>query len=171
MKTKSFAEHYSELKEEEEPIQGKIVGKKDIISEDSSIQTEIFKQTIKHDLEIQLTEQIENRIQQEYQARREDDVKQIREELTEQLIGKFSTMMLEHAKSVESNMTVFSESINSFNDVVLKLGNKISQLSEGLKIEIPAPIVNVTMPSKKVERVVHRDEKGHILKITEEDQE
>jgi len=68
---------------------------------------------------------------------------------------------------VESN----SESNKALLEAVAALTDKIELLETKLEaienLEIPTPIVNLSMPNKRVEKKVHRDKKGVITHITE----
>jgi hypothetical protein len=68
---------------------------------------------------------------------------------------------------VESN----SESNKALLEALTALTDKIELLETKLEaienLEIPTPIVNLSMPAKRVEKKVHRDKKGVITHITE----
>jgi len=68
---------------------------------------------------------------------------------------------------VESN----SKSTEALLEAVAALTDKIELLETKLEaienLEIPTPIVNLSMPNKRVEKKVHRDKKGVITHITE----
>ena len=70
-------------------------------------------------------------------------------------------------KIVESNAesnTKLIEAIGMLTDKIELLETKLEAIEN---LEIPTPIVNLSMPNKKVQKQVHRDKKGVITHITE----
>ena len=70
-------------------------------------------------------------------------------------------------KIVESNAesnTKLIEAIGMLTDKIELLETKLEAIEN---LEIPTPIVNLSMPSKTVQKQVHRDKKGIITHITE----
>lgn len=122
---------------------------------ETSFSKEVLKTEIRSEVESKITEQVEARVRQQISEEYEQKFTEFKQQLSESLICE-----------VVNNM-------NANNDLLLKvietLAKKVEGLQESLNIEIPAPVVNVTMPDRKVERIVHRDSKGHITKITEQD--
>ena len=70
-------------------------------------------------------------------------------------------------KNNEALLTVIGGLIESN----AKLCERIESLQTSLNINIPTPIVQVTMPDRKVTRKVHRDANNNISHITEESEE
>ena len=70
-------------------------------------------------------------------------------------------------KLVESNSAInekLVEAISALTDKIELLETKLEAIEN---LEIPTPIVNLSMPNKRVEKKVHRDKKGIITHITE----
>lgn len=78
-------------------------------------------------------------------------------------------------KKIAESVEQLVESSNATNEKLVEaigaLTDKIELLETKLEaienLEIPTPIVNLSMPNKRVEKQVHRDKKGVITHITE----
>ena len=74
------------------------------------------------------------------------------------------------AKLVESS----NETNNKLLEAIVSLSEKVAMLEGKLDeikhLEIPTPIVNLQMPSKKTLKTVHRDKRGIITHIEESEQ-
>ena len=75
------------------------------------------------------------------------------------------------AESVEKLVESSNETNGKLVEAITALTDKIELLETKLEaienLEIPTPIVNLSMPNKRVEKKVHRDKKGVITHITE----
>ncbi len=72
--------------------------------------------------------------------------------------------MKEVVKSNGEINAALLEAVAALTDKIELLETKLEAIEN---LEIPTPIVNLSMPNKKVEKQVHRDKKGVITHITE----
>jgi hypothetical protein len=97
---------------------------------------------------------------------------------TEALVKQGETLLESITKvnqEISSNVSKLVESTNDVNakllEAIVKLAEKVEMLEGKLDeikhLEIPTPIVNLQMPSKKTVKKVHRDAKGIITHIEE----
>jgi len=112
-------------------------------------------------------------------------VQPVRVELTEEIAEVLTEQREQAAKVLESVMKTNTKIANSITklvkgsaetneklvEAIIALTDKISLLEAKLEaienLEIPTPVVQVQMPNKPVEKIVHRDGKGIITHITE----
>lgn len=115
----------------------------------------------------------------------EEAMQHVLKEQKEESVRLLETVVETNKNIVESIATVVANS-NASNTQLI---NVIEQLSERLNtledrldsvklleskidsikdMKIPAPIVNLTIPSKRIKKEVHRDDKGFITHVTEE---
>lgn len=93
-----------------------------------------------------------------------DDIK---EEVMSRMLAELSSS----TNSLTESVKHLNENSESTNKNVIKaiayLSEKVENLSEQMSVEIPTPVVRVTMPEKKLVREVHRDDRGLITHISE----
>ncbi len=112
-------------------------------------------------------------------------VQPVRVELTEEIADVLTEQREQSAKVLESVMKTNTKISNSITklvknsmetnkklvEAIVALTDKIEILEAKLEaienLEIPTPIVNLQMPSKTINKKVHRDKKGIITHITE----
>jgi hypothetical protein len=163
---KSFKDHYIENSDKVQVSNTPTLNIEEIesikpinkpIMENNTFHKEVLKTEIRSEIETKLTEEVENKIRTELTEKFEHEMAAFKQQLS------------------ESFMTGMVNTMNSNNDILIKvisaLTKKVESLQESLSIEIPAPVVNVTMPARKVTRKVHRDSKDRITEITEHDEE
>ena len=115
----------------------------------------------------------------------EEDMKHVLTEQKEEAARLLESVVETNKSIVESIATVVANS-NASNkqlvSVIDKLAERLGTLEDRLdsvkllesKIDsiknmtIPTPIVNLTIPSKRIKKEVHRDDKGFITHVTEE---
>ena len=83
-------------------------------------------------------------------------------------VAESNAVLVETMKAVvkangETNAALL-EAVTALTDKIELLETKLEAIEN---LEIPTPVVNLTMPAKRVEKKVHRDKKGVITHITE----
>jgi predicted metal-dependent hydrolase len=77
---------------------------------------------------------------------------------------KIANNVAKHVKASADTNAQLVEAINALTEKMSLLETKLEAIEN---LEIPTPIVQVNSPSKKVEKIVHRDNKGFVTHITE----
>jgi membrane-associated HD superfamily phosphohydrolase len=112
------------------------------------------RRQISEELREAITEEVKEELKEQL---REDVKKELYEELYTQIYDSVQKDVLEHVLSKASDVNT------EVMGVIGDLSDKISKLTENLNIEIPTPVVNVTIP--KTRKKVVRDENGFIESI------
>lgn len=86
--------------------------------------------------------------------------------LNEELVQQFNTTIQTLTEQNNETNQVLVEAIRALTDKIGLLEDRIESLKN---LEIPTPVVNVTMPEKKVVKKVHRDNRGYVTHVTEEE--
>lgn len=110
----------------------------------------------------------------------EDISKAVREVMVEQRLQSESLLesVTKVNQEISANVSKLVESTNELNTRLLEAISTLSErvltlegkLDEIKHLEIPTPIVNLQMPSKRTVKKVHRDAKGVITHIEESEQ-
>jgi len=77
---------------------------------------------------------------------------------------KIANNVAKHVKASADTNAQLVEAINALTEKMSLLETKLEAIEN---LEIPTPIVQVNSPSKRVEKIVHRDNKGFVTHITE----
>jgi hypothetical protein len=84
------------------------------------------------------------------------------------LIGKLFESVAKHSKAVDQRFEAVNTMLESTSQTLLETTEKLAAVSTR-EINIPAPVVNVSLPEqKKIIKTVDRDSNGLIRQITEE---
>lgn len=165
MEKKSFMEYIpKESNSIEAVVQPIKKERKAVIKEtpvERSFKDELFSKEIKEEVYRNEKALIESRIRLELEEQFKQKAQDFKVELTEKMNESIASMF---GKNNEALLTVISGLIESN----AKLCERIEALQTSLNINIPTPIVQVTMPDRKVVRKVHRDSNNNISHITEE---
>jgi len=131
-----------------------------------------LKEEVEKEIRVKIEEEVKTRLQEEYSSNvskmkiefdttilnlreeYEGNLVKMREELEGSVLKRYTDVFVENNKIMASTMD--------------KLVEKISSLQDSLKIEIPTPIVQLTMPDRNVIKKVHRDGSGNITHVSEE---
>jgi hypothetical protein len=165
MAGKSFKDYYTEDKT------GENKKKKPVVEQATSVQGKAEEIVLSPTIAAKPTPSV---------ALTEDITSAVKEILEEQQTQ--SRMVLESVTKVNediaANVARLVESSNETNnkllEAIVSLSEKVAMLEGKLDeikhLEIPTPIVNLQMPSKKTIKTVHRDKRGIITHIEESEQ-
>jgi membrane-associated HD superfamily phosphohydrolase len=112
------------------------------------------RRKIREEMSEVLTEEVKEELKEQL---REQVKKELSEELFNQVYDSVQKDVLEHVLSKTADVN------NEVLEAINKLSDKVGKLTENLNIEIPTPVVNVTIP--KTRKKVIRDENGFIESI------
>ena len=177
MANKSFKDYYEidkTIPAQTEVAIEPIIKKVDVIEEKKTEFTlEVARQQLREEIESQikdkLTEEITESVRKEYESNLQ---KLVEERVTKKLDAHYKVEFEEVKKSLEENMiqkhTILLDTNNEkLIGVINVLIEKINMLESSMNIQVPTPIVNVTIPDRKVIKQVHRDADGLITHISE----
>lgn len=109
-----------------------------------------LREEIEKELIPSITSEIRSKLEEEYNR----NIENLRASLEESVVKKYTDSLIEHNTAVVKALEALTSKINS--------------LQENLKIEIPTPVVHVSMPERTIIKKVHRDKEGNITHISEE---
>jgi hypothetical protein len=168
MEKKSFMEYIPKESNSIEAVVQPIKKEKKIVKEspavDRSFKDELFSKEIKEEVYKKEKSLIESKIRVELEEQFNQKAQEFKLELTEKMNESIASMF---GKNNEALLNVISGLIDSNT----KLCERIEALQTSLNINIPTPVVQVTMPDRKVVRKVHRDSNNNISHITEESED
>jgi hypothetical protein len=161
--TKSFKDIY----EEDKDIEDKVV-----LQPVDLINAEVDKVVIEAPVEIKREMTV-----LEEEVVRVDLTESIKDILTEQReqTAKVLESVLKANTKIANNVAKHVKETSKVNEklveAIIELTEKISLLETKLEaienLEIPTPIVQVQLPNKTIEKIVHRDDKGLVTHVTE----
>ncbi len=162
--TKSFKDIYEEDKEVEQ--------EKVVLQTVDLVHADVEKVVIEAPLEIKREMTV-----LEEEVVRVDLTESIKDILTEQReqTAKVLESVLKANTKIANNVAKHVKETSKVNEklveAIIGLTEKISLLETKLEaienLEIPTPIVQVQLPNKTIEKIVHRDDKGLVTHVTE----
>ena len=155
MANKSYKDYLQEEKEKEKTPVAEEVDSKDNEVEDDVV-------TIEGPVTPTMTVMDNTAITETLEEQREESRKML------ESVAQSNAVLVETMKEVvkangETNAALL-EAVAALTDKIELLETKLEAIEN---LEIPTPIVNLSMPNKRVEKKVHRDKKGVITHITE----
>jgi hypothetical protein len=157
---KSFKDYYAEDKE---PIvtEGGLRVKHDSLTRLPEVNVEVPMPPVQQPQPV-LTESVMESVKTLLNEQREESKKLLgAANKTNKKILESVNTLVEATNDINAKLI---EAITSLSDTVAMLEGKIDEIKN---IEIPTPIVNLQMPSKKTIKNVHRDKRGMITHIEE----
>ena len=158
MANKSYKDYLQEEKEKEKtPVA------EEVDSKDNEVELDEVDKAIERVVERPTMTVMDNTaITETLEEQREESRKML------ESVAESNAVLVETMKEVvkangETNAALL-EAVTALTDKIELLETKLEAIEN---LEIPTPVVNLTMPAKRVEKKVHRDKKGVITHITE----
>ena len=147
--------------EEEEAVN--VIPPKPVMPPNEIVREHSIETTFSDDYNAEL---VKMKIVEEVRAElRETLTEQIRKDLREEIHNELSRKL---TKQIKEDLNIgIVESNKLLIETISALSDKVDALSESLSVEVPAPIVNVTIPSGN--KTVLRDSNGRITGIADEE--